>query len=53
MQMHNLTLQLDSDALRERVKELMRITADKILCADMDNLAERMAGAFVSSMRRD
>jgi len=43
----------EDNTIRERIKELIRITSDKIFCADMDKLAERMADAFVSSMRRD
>lgn len=41
------------DALRERLRDLLRQTADKILQCDVDKLAERMADALVSSMRRD
>lgn len=43
----------EDSVMRERIKELMRVMVDKILCADMDKLAERMADAFVASMRRD
>lgn len=43
----------EDPVMRERVKELMRTTADKVLGADMEKLAQRMADAFVSSMRRD
>jgi len=39
--------------IRERIKALLRTTADKVLGADVDKLAERMADAFVSSMRKD
>lgn len=45
---------IEEDAtMRDRVKELLRVTADKVLEADMDKLAHRMADAFVSSMRKD
>lgn len=43
----------EDPAMRERVKEMLRLTADKVLNADMDKLAERMSDAFVSSMRKD
>lgn len=43
----------EDDAIRERVKELLRTTADKVLNADPDKLAERMADAFIASIRRD
>lgn len=43
----------EDPAMRERVKELMRTTADKVLGADVQKLADRMADAFVSSIRRD
>ena len=39
--------------LRNRMKELLRSTADKVLNADPDKLAERMATSFAESMRRD
>ena len=38
---------------REKVQQLLRTTADKVLGADMDKLAERMAAAFTESLRRD
>ena len=45
---------IKSDAeIRDRVQSLMRTTADKVLGADQEKLAQRMADAFVSSMRRD
>lgn len=40
-------------ALRERINALLRITADKVLSADQDKLTQRMADAFVQSLRRD
>ena len=43
----------EDSATRERMKQLLRTTADKILDADMDKLAQRMADAFVASIRRD
>lgn len=39
--------------IRKRIKELMKVTADKILSADMDKLATCMADAFVASVRKD
>jgi glutamate racemase len=39
--------------MRERMKELLRLTADKVLNADMDKLADRMSEAFAASMRKD
>lgn len=45
---------LTSDSnLRERINELLRITADKVLSADQEKLTQRMADSFVSSLRRD
>lgn len=38
---------------REKVQQLLRTTADKVLGADMEKLADRMAEAFTSSLRRD
>lgn len=43
----------EDKVLREKIQTLLRITADKVLNADVDKLAERMANAFVESMRRD
>jgi len=43
----------EDGTMRERVKELLRVTADKVLDADMDKLAKRMADAFAASMRKD
>ena len=43
----------EDGAIRERVKELLRTTADKVLNAGPDKLAQRMADAFAASMRRD
>ena len=40
-------------ALRAKIEELLRLTADKVLSADTDKLAERMADAFAASMRKD
>ncbi len=39
--------------IQAKVKELLRTTSDKVLGADTDKLADRMADAFVASMRRD
>jgi hypothetical protein len=36
-----------------KVQQLLRSTADKVLSADMDKLADRMATAFTESMRKD
>ena len=43
----------NDEAIRERVQALLRSTADKVLNADADKLTQRMADAFVSSMRRE
>jgi hypothetical protein len=43
----------EDEALAARIRELIRMTADKVLSADMDKLAERMASAFAESMRKD
>lgn len=43
----------EDEALRAQMKELLRVTADKVLNADVDKLAERMATSFAESMRRD
>lgn len=43
----------EDETLRVRIEALLRDTADKVLEADRDKLAERMADAFVSSMRKD
>lgn len=43
----------EDTSLREKIKDLLRSTADKVINTDHDKLAERMADAFVSSMRRD
>ena len=40
-------------AIQARVQELLRMTADKVLGADTEKLAQRMADAFVNSMRKD
>ena len=39
-------------AIQASLKELLRKTADKVLGADMEELAQRMADAFVISMRK-
>jgi hypothetical protein len=45
---------VDEDTgFRDQIKALLRTTADKVLAADMDKLAERMAAAFAESMRKD
>ena len=40
-------------ALRARIQDLLRVTADKVLNSDVDKLAERMATSFAESMRKD
>lgn len=37
--------------LTGRIKELLRVTADRVLNADQEKLTARMADAFVASMR--
>jgi hypothetical protein len=43
----------EDEPTRLKVQELLRTTADKVLNADADKLAQRMADAFVDSIRRD
>lgn len=43
----------EDDEFRTKINALLKSTAEKILNSDMDKLAERMADAFVESMRRD
>ena len=43
----------EDPVLCDRIRELMRSTADKVLNADQEKLAQRMADSFVSSLRRD
>lgn len=43
----------EDSPLRERMQSLLRDTADRVLNADTDKLAERMADAFAASMRKD
>lgn len=43
----------EDEALRSRMKELLRTTADKVLGGDIDKLAARMATSFAESIRRD
>jgi hypothetical protein len=48
-----LTLVKDDIAVRNKLDDLLRETANKILNADREKLATRMADAFISSIRRD
>jgi hypothetical protein len=43
----------EDEQMKVRMRELLRSTADKVLGADMDKLSERMADAFVDSLRKD
>jgi virulence-associated protein VagC len=43
----------EDEPTRLKVQQLLRSTADKVLSADMDKLADRMATAFTESMRKD
>jgi hypothetical protein len=43
----------EDEAIRTRVTDLLRKTADKVLNADVEKLSERMASAFVESCRKD
>ena len=36
-----------------KIKDLLRETADKVISCDTEQLSQRMADAFVSSLRRD
>lgn len=42
----------EDQSLRERIAQLLRLTADKVLNTDMDAMAQRMADAFVEAMRK-
>lgn len=48
-----LKMVTEDGPLSQRIAELMRETADKVLAMDTGKLSTRMADAFVSSMRRD
>ena len=52
-QVEALRLVTEDVELRDKMKNLLRETADKILGADMDKLAQRMADSFVQSMRKE
>lgn len=39
--------------LRARIEALLRAVADKVLSADVEKLADKMADAFAASMRKD
>jgi len=39
--------------LRARIEALLRVVADKVLSADVEQLADKMADAFAASMRKD
>jgi hypothetical protein len=43
----------EDSVLAERIRALLRQTADKVLDSDPEKLASKMANAFVDSMRRD
>jgi len=43
----------DDPSVSERLRDLLRKCADKVLSADQDKLVERMADAFVSSLKSD
>jgi hypothetical protein len=43
----------EDESVKARLQQLMRDTADRVLATDQDKLAERMADAFVASMKRD
>jgi len=43
----------EDESMKARLQQLLRNTADKVLAADTEKLSERMADAFVASMRRD
>ena len=48
-----LRMVTEDASIQARVQELLRTTADKVLGADTEKLAQRMADAFVNSMRKD
>lgn len=39
--------------IKERIAKLLRDTADKVLSADLEKMSDRMAEAFIVSMRKD
>jgi agmatine/peptidylarginine deiminase len=52
-QQEAVRLVTENQEIKAKMEELLRQTADKVLAADTEVLAERMANAFVASMRRD
>ena len=48
-----LRLVEEDESIKTKLQQLLRDTADRVLAADIDKLSERMADAFVASMRRD
>jgi hypothetical protein len=43
----------ENQEIKAKMEDLLRKTADKVLSADKEKLAERMASAFVASIRGD
>ena len=43
----------EDEELKSRINQLLRETADKVLNADTEKLTQRMADAFVLSMKSD
>jgi hypothetical protein len=43
----------EDESMKTKLQQLLRDTADKVLAADTEKLSERMADAFVASMRKD
>jgi agmatine/peptidylarginine deiminase len=43
----------EDEGIRKRMTELLRITADKLLNMDINKMADRMADAFVTFLRKE
>jgi hypothetical protein len=52
-QQEAVRMMTEDESVKAKMQQLLRDTADKVLAADTDKLAERMAEAFIASMRRD
>jgi len=48
-----LRLVQENETIKAALQQLLRDTADKVLAADTEKMSERMADAFVASMRKD
>lgn len=48
-----LRLVQEDEIIKAKLQDLLRETADKVLAADTEKMSERMADAFVASMRKE